>query len=436
MEKRSFRDILTCLGLPNGNVPLAYMVKEQYMKYLHAYEIKAKDMLLKQWEKKPITLNTTNTSTANTPSDTAPTAPVTTPAITTTTEVPTIALNDSLQPEMKLAVQNQTLSTSDSSSSQSWNNNYPPISAVNTSAPSTSLPTSIPSNQMNPRMSYPNQNPMSTFNQQSMNSFGGGQEMPPGYPGYGGYQNPMFQRPPGPMQNFNSMRPGMSNDSMGGNWPRGFSPRQGPPELFPEGLQRMPWNQGSQQRHPMSAFATPNFPSNKTRGQMPPITRDSLEQMKYNAQQQLKMQQFHQQQQQQQQPQPQQAHPQIPNQQQQQLQGQPPQQQQSPRPQIPNTQGKLPKRFNSPNPKMLFKGNKMAAPELKPQLTPTHSLKREFNFPPNSVEATKPVLKKRKKLTSKDLGSCLLPFWVLASLISFFKLNKLKSENCFICRSC
>ena len=410
MEKRSFRDILTCLSLPSGDVPLAYMLKGQYMKYLHAFELKAKDTLMKQWEKKPnLTIPTTLSKTQ------PPTAPSVTKPLQQESEVPTIALNDSLQPELKppssQPPQIQATSTSTATTSQTtWSNNFPVTSTGMASAAASvnSLPpNSMVSNPMNPRM-YMNQSPMNSFNQQ--NPYAGNQEMPPGYPGYGNYQNPMFQRPGGPMQNFNAMRPGMNNESMGGGWPRGFSPRQGPPELFPEGLQRMPWNQATSQRHPMSAFATQNFQSNQTRGQMPPITRDSLEQMKYNAQQQLKLQQFRQQQQQVQQQQQQQ--------QQQQAQQQQQQQHQLPPQQLPHPQTQpYPKRFNSPASKALHKSGKMNAPDVKSQLTPTHSLKREFNFPPDSVEATKPVLKKRKKLTSKDLGKFSICLYLFPSIL-------------------
>jgi len=76
MEKRRFREILRCLQLSSTNSVIAYMVKNQYMKDLHAYEVKMKDALLKQW-KKTITLG---------PQDMNPNS-----------GVPTIALNDSLK---------------------------------------------------------------------------------------------------------------------------------------------------------------------------------------------------------------------------------------------------------------------------------------------------------------------------------------------------
>ena len=276
MEKRRFREILACLNLPMMHT-LAYAVKEQYMKYLHAYEIKNKDVLMKQW-KNNITLPSSNSTTPK--SETPP--------------VPTIALNDSFRPDVKPPTsQNQVASSplnNNSSDPSTWNQ----TTFSSSSASSTSTPTtSTESSQFNSRTSFPSPLPSS----QGMPSYGtpgmpgyGSPDVPSGYPGYGPYPNHMFPRG-GPMQNFNSMRPNMNSENMPGSWPRGFSPRQGPPELFPEGLQRMPWNQNSQ-RHPgMSAFNTPSFPGNKAKGAMPPISRDSMEQLKFNAQQQqLKMQ--------------------------------------------------------------------------------------------------------------------------------------------------
>jgi len=354
------------------------MVKEQYMKYLHAYELKAKETLLKKWnlqqqqqqqqQQKPVIATSSTTTTS-------------------TSSVPTIALNDSFQPDVKpLPNQNKTSTPMKSvkienNAQQSWPNNLPNATPI-TSTQSNPMQTPNP---FNPRMPFANQsnNPtINNFNQQAMNVYGTGQEMPPGYPGYGGYQNPMFQRPG--LQTFN-MRPGM-NDQMPPVWPRGFPPRQGPPELYPEGLQRMPWSQQSAQRHPMSAFAAQNFSSNKGKGKMFLLILLHL-----------KMQQY------------QQKIMQNQQQAQQQLQQQPsssphPQQQFN---QMQSPQQSLNKRFQSPDPKMMFKG-RMPVPsphDIKHQLTPTQHLKREFTFPPNSVEATKPVLKKRRKLTSKDLGN-------------------------------
>ena len=387
MEKRLFRDILNCLGLPNNDVTLAYMVKEQYMKYLHAYELKAKEHLLKQWNLQK--QNATN--------------PVV-PQPSYNSSVPTIALNDSFQPDVKPVISSNNAMTNEAAISFiSVTNNAPVTSAIITSAPS--IPPAIPNQFNNSRGPAPNHstanNVTSMANFPQPNLYSQGQDMPPGYPGYPGYQNPMFQRPPA-MQSFNSMRPGM-NDQIPPGWPRGFQPRQGPPELYPEGLQRMPWNPNSQ-RHPMSAFATPNFTNTKGKGKMPPISRDPLEQMKI---QQMKLQQQQQQQHQQFQKLQQQ---QQKSQQKQQIQRPPtPQQQQQPQqmsfPQTPQSLNN--KRFSSPDSKSMYKA-RMPPPQqpfdMRHQLTPTANLKREFAFPADSVEATKPVLEKRKKLTSKDLG--------------------------------
>lgn len=390
MEKRLFREILSSLGLPCENVTLSYMVKEQYMTYLHAYELKAKEALLKKWGEKTSTIANPSISNTNT--------------TTSISSVPTIALNDSFQPDAQANATVQNIPHSlENANSQTVCSSTPSSCTINTSTPSNTV---VTGNQYKPRMSYSNipnhKNPaISNFNQQNMNNFGpGGQDIPPGYPGFTGYQNPMYQRPPG-MQSFNAMRPGMVNDQMAPGWPRGFSPRQGPPELYPEGLQRMPWNQSSPQRHPVSAFATPNYSNNKVKGKMPQISCDPLEQLKYNAQQQIKMQQYHQQQQQQQQ---------QPPQPQQQLQSQLQKhskhsilQHSQQFNQLPTPQQSSSKRFVSPDAKPL-KGRIPPSHDVRHQLTPTHHLKREFTFPPESVEATKPLTKKRKKLTSKDLG--------------------------------
>jgi len=80
-------------------------------------------------------------------------------------------------------------------------------------------------------------------------------------------------------------------------------------------------------------------------------------------------------------------------------------------PQTPQQQ--MNKRFNSPDAKAAMYRARMQMPQqqqqqpqqdMRFQMTPLHNLKREFAFPPDSVEATKPLLRKRKKLTSKDLG--------------------------------
>lgn len=345
MEKRRFKEILTCLNLPIGNT-LAYMVKEQYMKYLHAYEIKAKDVLLKQWKTSITLANDTPSSKLE--------------------SVPTIALNDSFRPDVKSQTNQSQHNSFHANSTEvvsSWNQNMFP----STSSTTMSMTNSSEPNQFGPHMSYPNPPPnqgLPTYGQPGMSGYGG-QDMPPGYPGYPNYQNPMYPR--APLQNYNSMHPNLSNENMPGSWPRGFPPRQGPPELFPEGLQRMPWNQSSQ-RHPMSAFSSPSYQSGKNKSSMPPISRDSMEHMKYSAQQQqIKMQQF--------------------QHQQQQMQKQ---------------------RYPTPDSGKMSKVTRVAVPEARPAITPAQPTKREFSFPLGSVEATKPILKKRKKLTSKELGNVML----------------------------
>ena len=349
MEKRRFREIMRCLNLPAGNFALSYMVKDQYMKYLHTYEVKMKDVLMKQW-KNSITLDHgLKPPSAN---------------------VPTIALNDSMNSAMKdmkgsQAPPNHAFRPP---SSQNWDSSasMPPISSsTGSSGPGQGPPQPYPPQ----RMPY--------FNQSGNMPGYPGQDMPPNYPpnNYGQYpQNPMFG-PRGPMGSYGPMQQGMHpgmtpNESMSPGWPRGYPPRQGPPELFPEGLQRMPW---SQSHHPMSAYSnrSPNFPGGKLRGPMPPVSRDPMEQMKMQQQQhqmklQHQMQQSHHR--------PQFTHPPAPNK------------------SLPAQQGQTP-------------------PVVRGPISPiVQQPKREMTFPPDSVESTKPVLKKRKKLTSKDLGKFLLLF--------------------------
>lgn len=348
MEKKRFREILACLNLPTINKTLAYSVKQQYMKYLHSYEIKNKDVLLKQW-KTTITLPDSNTTTPK----------------SETPSVPTIALNDSFRPDMKSQT-NPTQVTSPHTDPSNWNQ------TMFSSSSATTTTTTPESSQSNSQTSFPSSLPssqaMPSFSTSGMSGYSS-PDLPSGYPGYGPYPNHMFPRG-GPIQNFNTMRPNINNENIPGAWPRGFPPRQGPPELFPEGLTRMPWNQNPQ-RHPgMSAFNSPSFPGNKPKGGMPPISRDSMEQLKFNAQQQtLKIQQF---------------------QQQQEIQK---------------------RRFNTPEAAKIagkVPPTLPTIPDVRPAITPAQPIKREFNFPAGSVECTKPTLKKRKKLTSKELGKKVL----------------------------
>ena len=309
------------------------------MKYLQVYESKHKDDLLKQWKKNHVSVDAKS-------------------------DVATIALNETFKSITKQETAPTQPSSTPHTIAPAWNSSYGNTAM---SSSKTSVPSSTNGTQFNPRMSYPN--PMASnqgapaYGQSNMGNFGPGQDVPPGYPGYG-YQNNMYPR--GPMPNYGPMRPGLPSDALPGGWPRGYSPRQGPPELFPEGLQRMPWSQS--QRHSMSAFSSPGYPNTSGKSRTS-ISRDQLNQMSAQQLEQLK--------------------------QEQQLKLQQYQQQQA--------------RYHQPDHanKVLNKGSRASHQpphDVKQTHTPTQSSKREFSFPPDSIEGTKPVTKKRKKLTSKDLG--------------------------------
>jgi len=352
MHKRRFTEVLAILNLSTGNGVLAYMVKDQYMKYLHAYELKAKDILLKQWK---TTLKNEKKS-----------------------EVPTISLNDTFSSainvkqellNVKQEIQNHTpptssIATSSSSVTAAWNSSYQKSSSTNNSSSSSA------DAQYNPRLSYPSPmlptQPVSAYGQPGVPpGYPNGPEIPQGYSGYGGYQNPMFSR--SHINNYNSVRPGLPTDTAAPGWGRGYPPRQGPPELFPEGLQRLPWNQQAP-RHAMSAFNSPTFPgaNNINRSQTPnsreqlnQLSAQQLEQMKQE--QQLKLQQYQKQQ----------------------------------------SRFQHPDQVNKQGP---FKMSRPVAPDIKPSSIPTQPGKRELAFTPDTVEGTRPLTVKRRKLTSKDLG--------------------------------
>ena len=339
LEKHQFKEILKALKLPIDNSLLAYSVKEQYMKYLHAYEIKAKNTLLKQW-KDTISLD------AN---------------VVQETPIATISLNESLHSTMNdmkpLVAHPNTPNNSTTVPVSSWSST-PPVSDSKTH---NSTMTSSASVQYGPCLSYHNQpNPnMSAYGPQNVPNYGSSQQditMNNAYPSnmsYTGYPNPMF--PHGPLPGYNSILPGIPSENMQANWPRVFSPHQGPPELFPEGLQRMPWNQQTQ-RHPSQSFTAPTFTPGKSRAQVPSMSRDQLEQMKYH--QQIKIQQYQHQQ--------------------------------------------LQQRFPLPTKNATKTTRQSSTPDVKSSNTPSN--KRDFGFPPDSVEGAKPLLRKRKKMTSKDLG--------------------------------
>ncbi|XP_002157646.4 AT-rich interactive domain-containing protein 1A [Hydra vulgaris] len=336
LEKHQFKEILKALKLPVDNSLLAYSVKEQYMKYLHAYEIKAKNALLKQWKDTPFDRN-----------------------VSQETPLATISLNESLHSTMN------DMKSSVTMNANTHNNPTLPVSSWSSTSPVSEIKTSnssiisSSSLQYGPCPSYQNQpNPIS-YGTQNIPNYGSGQQditINNAYPNnmpYSGYPNPMF--PHGPLPGYNSMLPGIPPENMQNSWPRVFSPHQGPPELFPEGLPRMPWSQQTQ-RQPVHSFTNSNFTPGKPRSQAPLCRQDQLEQMKYH--QQMKM----------------------------------------PHYQHPTMQPK----FSMPtkNTNKIVQQNNIS--DVKSTNNPSN--KRDFGFPPDSVEGAKPLLRKRKKMTSKDLG--------------------------------
>ncbi len=167
-----------------------------------------------------------------------------------------------------------------------------------------------------------------------------------------------FQRNPNQPYPAGQPFPGkpMQQNPLSPSWPRNFQarPGSGPPELFPEGLTRPPWMQQQQQQQQQ-------VPSSRNQQFM------SKEQRLSN-----KLKGFHPSQKDQETPWPTNKGPNIPL---------------------------KPKRSSTPS-------SSDPHSNQAPSKSSLHqAIKREsLIFPPNSVENTKPVLNKRQRLTSKELG--------------------------------
>eukprot|EP00795_Rhopilema_esculentum_P017365 gene17365-8958_t len=340
MKRKQFREVLKSMDLTSTSASLAYTVKNQYTKYLLQFENKTRDSFLRAWQKEG----------ASKP----PEKPV-----------PTIALDDTLPSAAKeLSHASQQMNKMQSMPSsgmaqdsglRDWQMPVPDGANQN--------PYQV-NNQMQMAMSQ--NNPMSSAMSSNQTrpvypgrtSYGNNPDVGSGYQmnSFMRFQRPNFQR--GQAQGFGgqSFPGGMPQNPMQNplspSWPRNFQQRpvSGPPELFPEGLQRAPWSQQQQgamnrAQHPQAFISKEQRLANKMKGYQSSLKDQNS-------------------------PWPTNKGPNIPL---------------------------KPKRSSTPV------TSDHANQSQKSSLHP--ALKREpLVFPPDSVENTKPVLNKRHKLTSKELG--------------------------------
>ena len=405
MKRKKFRDVLRSVNLPSSSSTLAYTIKNQYIKYLLAFENKNKDTYMSRW-RNDMSAESIKAKLAS----------------SIAKGVPTIALNDTLPSAMKdmnrMGQSHQFMN--DSRTRPPMGPGGPDMGLRDWQSPPGSSSNQVPFQQaqggrqmafnqagstaMSQSGSSPfNQGGQAAFSQggptpysqggqapfsqggqipfsqngqmafsQSNSGYGGpgapdfpqsrpnypgptpyapSPEMPPGY-----QQSSMmrFQRPqyprnavkpypqgPGTGQQYPSQF--QQGSPMSPTWPRNFPPRpgpQGPPELFPEGLQRPPW--GPQQG--MS-------PQSRTQYANREASRSALKRA------------------------------------------------------LRDHHTPWPVAKASPKPGPSTPTTDTDHSEQKPHSLIHPGLKRDLSmFPPDSVESTKPVLKKRRKLTSKDLG--------------------------------
>ena len=330
MKKKQFREVLKSIDLTSTNASLAYTVKNQYTKYLLSFENKMRDSFLRAWQKESLNKSTEKS-------------------------VPTIVLNDTLPSAQQMSkIQQMAAATGmgqdsglrdwqmpvpDASNQFQVNNQMQmPMSQNNVMSSAISINQTRP---VYPRTSYVNTPdigsayPMNSFMRFQRPNFQRNQNQ--AYGGGQGYPTSMQQNP---MQN-----------PLSPSWPRNFPqrPLSGPPELFPEGLQRAPWSQPQQGmnrgQHPQAFMSEKQRLSNKMKSYQSSMKDQNS-------------------------PWPTNKGPNIPL---------------------------KPKRSSTP-----VTGDHTS----QPQKSSIHSaLKREpLVFPPESVENTKPVINKRPKLTSKELG--------------------------------
>jgi len=333
MKKKQFREVLKSIDLASTNASLAYTVKNQYTKYLLPFENKMKDSFLRAWQK-----DSQVNKSAEKP-------------------VPTIVLNDTLPSAQQMSKIQQMATTGmgQDSGLRDWQMPVPDASnqfQVNSQMQMSMSQNNVMSNAMSmnqTRPAYPGRT-SSYVNTPDMNS---------GYPmnSFMRFQRPGFQRNQNQAfaggQGFpTTMQQNPMQNPLSPSWPRNFPqrPLSGPPELFPEGLQRSPWSQPQQ---------------GMNRGQHPQAYMTEKQQRLSN-----KIKSYQSSMKDQNSPWPTNKGPNIPL---------------------------KPKRSSTP-----VTGEQTS----QTQKSSIHSaLKREpLVFPVDSVENTKPVINKRPKLTSKELG--------------------------------
>lgn len=352
MKKKQFREVLKSIDLSSTNASLAYTVKNQYTKYLLPFETKMKDSFLRAWQKDIMSKSSEK-------------------------PVPTIVLNDTLPSAQQMSKLQQMAATSgmgQDAGLRDWQmsmadapnqfqmNNQMQMSQSNV------ISSAMSNNQ--PRQAYPGRTsygsnpdmgyPMNSFMRFQRPNFQRNQNQ-----GYGGGQSFPSSMPQNPMQN-----------PLSPSWPRNFPQRpvSGPPELFPEGLQRAPWSQPqpsmNRAQHPQAYLNEKQRLSSKMKGYQSSMKDQNS-------------------------PWPTNKGPNIPL---------------------------KPKRSSTP-----VTGDHTS----QSQKSSVHSaLKREpLVFPPDSVENTKPVLNKRHKLTSKELGN-FNAFTNCIYLVCVAILNKRQQEGC------
>ncbi len=291
--------------------------------------------------------------------------------------VPTIALNDTLSSAMKDLSQASMMA-------QSMNNAMPRSSQGGPSDPglrdwqmpvpdANNQPGFQMGNRLPVQMPFSQNNAMSvavgsSFNQTrptyGRTSYANSPDASSGYPmsSFMRFQrpNPTFQRNPNQPYGGGQSFPGpMQQNPLSPSWPRNFPAR--PPELFPEGLQRSPWMPAQQQA---PASRSQQFKDQRMSNKLKGFLSTQKDQES---------------------PWPTNKGPNIPL---------------------------KPKRYSTP-------GTTDLVPGQSQQKTNLHSnIKREaLIFPPDSIENTKPLLSKRPKLTSKELGE-----WNLKMIISINSL--------------
>eukprot|EP00794_Sanderia_malayensis_P000399 gene399-1033_t len=296
LKKKQFREVLKALNMPSNNSSLAYTVKNNYTKYLLAFESKMKGMFLKAWQSSE---------------DAKPTSDK---------NVPTIALNDTIPTGMKdlnqtsiMTSQNMARSSQGPAMPDTGLRDWQQVNDANNQA--------AVAYQMANRL--PGQMPFSQNNAAAVGS-----------------------------SSFNQTRPTFGRTSYANNSPDMSGGGYGPMTSFMR-FQRP--NPANFPRNPNQPYAAQSFPNPMQQNPLSPSWPRN-----YAARQDQDT------------PWPTNKGPNIPL---------------------------KPKRSSTPGTNDLAAGQVQQKPALHA------NVKREsLTFPSNSVENTKPMLTKRAKLTSKELG--------------------------------